>query len=110
MGQGLGPGFTIVATRRSVIFSADGLEFVFTAFGKASSGSLISKPLPKARADVFITSRRLKTFPLLLFMANQSFPRPSVVLRSLFGGEIRDLNHSLPNFFTASSMDLSFSM
>jgi hypothetical protein len=30
MGQGLGPGFTTVAARRSVILSADGIEFVFT--------------------------------------------------------------------------------
>ena len=33
MGQGLGPGFTTVATRRSVIFSVEGLELVFTPFG-----------------------------------------------------------------------------
>jgi len=30
---GLGPGFTIVATRRSVIFNLDGLELVLTPFG-----------------------------------------------------------------------------
>ena len=32
-GQGLGPGFTTVATRMSVIFSVEGAEFVFTVLG-----------------------------------------------------------------------------
>jgi hypothetical protein len=58
MGQGLGPGFTTVATRRSVTFSVEGLEFVLTAFGYASRASPTSKAPPKAIADVFSTSRR----------------------------------------------------
>src|SRR5436853_2968576 len=56
-GQGLGPGFTIVATRRSVIFSVDGRELVLTPIGYASIASA-PKRVPKAAADVFKTSRR----------------------------------------------------
>jgi hypothetical protein len=33
MQQGLGPGFAIVAARKSVIFSVDGLEFALLPFG-----------------------------------------------------------------------------
>src|SRR2546427_594911 len=56
-GQGLGPGFTIVAMRRSVIFSLDGRELVLTPIGYASIASA-PKRVPKAAADVFKTSRR----------------------------------------------------
>src|SRR5437016_10232815 len=56
-GQGLGPGFTIVATRRSVIFSLDGRELVLTPIGYASI-AFAPKSVPKAAADVFKTSRR----------------------------------------------------
>src|SRR6266513_1087471 len=55
--QGLGPGFTVVATRRSVIFSLDGRELVLTPIGYASMASA-PKRVPKAAADAFKTSRR----------------------------------------------------
>src|SRR5438445_10645036 len=65
-GQGLGPGFTIVATRRSVIFSLDGRELVLTPIGYASIASA-PKRVPKAAADAFKTSRRC--------MSSCPFPR-----------------------------------
>src|SRR6266513_405267 len=65
-GQGLGPGFTIVATRRSVIFSLDGRELVLTPIGYASI-AFAPKRVPKAAADVFKTSRRC--------MSSCPFPR-----------------------------------
>src|SRR6266403_3929902 len=68
MGQGLGPGFTRVATRRSVIFSLDGLELVLTPLGKASVRSPASTKPPTAIAEVFSTSRRSNVFPPFFFM------------------------------------------
>src|SRR5208337_1883741 len=59
--QGLGPGFTTVATRRSVIFRLDGLELVFTlrncGSGPASAFVPTNAP-PNITADVFKTPRR----------------------------------------------------
>ena len=49
MGQGLGPGFTTVTTRRSVIFSVDGLELVLTPFVWASTDSLVSSPISQCQ-------------------------------------------------------------
>src|SRR5207237_7843663 len=67
MGQGLGPGFTIVAKRMSVIFSFEGREFVLTLLGYASSESPASKAPPIAAAELFSTSRRANTCrPFLL--------------------------------------------
>src|SRR4029079_10805972 len=59
MGQGLGPGLTIVATRKSVIRNAEGLELVLTPLGYASRGSPSRRAAPSAPAEVFRTSRRL---------------------------------------------------
>src|SRR6266550_2267906 len=67
MGQGLGPGLTIVATRRSAIFSAEGAELVLTALGYASSESSSNSPAPSAPIEIFRMSRR--------FMNGFSFPR-----------------------------------
>src|SRR5262249_4244059 len=64
IGHGLGPGFTTVATRISVIFNAEGAECVFTALGYASAGWFSRSPPPIASAEVFMTSRRLKPFRL----------------------------------------------
>src|SRR5882672_2275959 len=58
IGQGLGPGFTTVATRRSVILSVEGLELVLTALGYASSDWSINSAPPSAPIEVFRTSRR----------------------------------------------------
>src|SRR3954464_9785685 len=70
IGQGLGPGLTRVATRRSVIFNVDGLEFVFTLFGDAQPSSSSNAPPATARADALKISRRLK--PVLLRMISPS--------------------------------------
>src|ERR1039457_6654055 len=70
MGQGLGPGFTTVATRRSVILSADGLEFVLTfrcAACSAATSRDRSAP-PMIPAEVLNRSRR-PNLPLLLNIA-----------------------------------------
>jgi len=67
MGQGLGPGFTIVATRKSAIFSAEGLEFVLTPFGYASNEWSSNSAPPSIPIEVFRTSRR--------FMNDLSFLR-----------------------------------
>src|ERR1700719_427850 len=68
-GQGLGPGFTRVATRRSVIFSLDGLELVLTPLEKASVRSSVNTKPPSAIAEVFSTSRRSNVFPSVFSMA-----------------------------------------
>src|SRR5579884_2848273 len=62
MVQGLGPGLTIVATRRSVIRSAEGLELIFTFFwaGRWAAASRDSSAPPAAVADVLKRSRRLR--------------------------------------------------
>src|SRR5216110_2272256 len=59
MGQGLGPGFTIVATRRSVIFSLEGREFVLTFLGETSVASvaLERSPVPRRRRQGFHDDR-----------------------------------------------------
>src|SRR5258705_11799098 len=67
MGQGLGPGLTIVATRRSVIFSAEGAELGLTSLGYACSEPSSNSPAPSAPIEVFRMSRR--------FMNGSSFPR-----------------------------------
>ena len=60
MGQGLGPGFTTVATRRSVILSVDGLEFVLTfrcaACSAAASRDRSAPPI--ITAELLNRSRR----------------------------------------------------
>src|SRR5271157_94446 len=61
MGHGLGPGFATMATRRSVILSADGLELVLTFRGAACSAAASrdrSAP-PVIPAEVLNRSRRL---------------------------------------------------
>jgi hypothetical protein len=68
MVQGLGPGFTTVATRRSVIFNVDGPELVFTPFALTSMDFPESRVPPSASAEDFRTSRRPNLFPLLLLM------------------------------------------
>src|ERR1700677_3316125 len=69
-GQGLGPGFTMVHTRRSVILSVDGLELVFTFFCGACSAaaSRDRRALPTIPADVLKRSRRA-ILPLRLNIA-----------------------------------------
>jgi Txe/YoeB family toxin of Txe-Axe toxin-antitoxin module len=67
IGHGLGPGFTIVATRMSVIFRVEGLEFVFTVLGYAFLGCSSSNPLASASAEVFIMSRRLNRSRRLIY-------------------------------------------
>src|SRR5437588_6335480 len=67
--QGLGPGFTMVATRRSVIFKSEGFEFVLTPPGYASIVSPISSELPSIPADAFRTSRRSTKCWLLSLMS-----------------------------------------
>src|SRR5437763_14885674 len=69
-GQGLGPGLTRVATRRSVIFSVDGLEFVFAFFGDAQTGSSSNAPPARARPEALRIARRLK--PVWLPMISPS--------------------------------------
>src|SRR5690348_13152711 len=61
MGQGPGPGFTTVATRRSVIFRVDGLECVLTFCWICASvpASEPSSAPPSIAAEVFNTPRRL---------------------------------------------------
>src|SRR5664280_3191009 len=74
MGQGLGPGFTTVATRRSVILSADGLESVLTfrcAACSAAASRDTSAP-PMIPAEVLNRSRR-PILPLLLNIAIFSY-------------------------------------
>ena len=60
MVQGLGPGFTTVATRRSVIVRLEGLELVFTLRISASApaASVPANAPPSIAADVFNTPRR----------------------------------------------------
>src|SRR3954468_22935070 len=65
IGQGFGPGLTRVATRRSVIFSVDGLEFVFTFFGDAQTGSSSNAPPARARPEALRIARRLKPVPMI---------------------------------------------
>src|SRR5713101_5651098 len=68
-GQGLGPGFTRVATRRSVIFKPEGLELVFMVFEKTSVASPATMEPPSAIAEAFSISRRSNELPPFLFMA-----------------------------------------
>src|SRR5271157_6360113 len=70
MGQGLGPGLATMATRRSVILSADGLELVLTLRGAACSAAASrdrSAP-PMIPAEVLNRSRR----PILLLLLSIS--------------------------------------
>src|SRR5450755_1176207 len=73
IGHGLGPGLTIVATRKSVIRSAEGLELVLTPLGWASSGSPSRSAAPKAPAELFRISRRLIEVLSDLLMGRSSF-------------------------------------
>ena len=67
MVQGLGPGFTTVATRRSVILRVEGLEFVFTFFTSAPAAeSLPTSAPPNIAAEVFKISRRPSVVSLWL--------------------------------------------
>src|SRR5581483_518338 len=60
MVQGLGPGFFTVATRRSVILSVDGLEFVLTFRICGSAVAYFCKSAPPNRAaDLLRSPRRL---------------------------------------------------
>src|ERR1019366_538040 len=71
MEQGLGPGFTTVATRRSVILSADGLELALTfrcAACWAAASRERSAP-PMIPAEVLNRSRR----PILPLRFNMPF-------------------------------------
>src|ERR1700682_584113 len=90
-GQGLGPGFTRVATRRSVIFSLDGLELVLTLLGKASVRSPANTKPPSAMAEVFSTSRRSNVFPPFFSMARCPFQ--SVEFLNLLIGLATDPHH-----------------
>ena len=61
MVQGLGPGLRTVATRRSVILSVEGLEWVLT-FWKGGSGAALarvpSSAPPNSAAEDFSSPRR----------------------------------------------------
>src|SRR5271157_1274971 len=90
MGQGLGPGFATMATRRSVILSADGLELVLTLRGatcSAAASRARSAP-PMIPAEVLNRSRR----PILPLRLNiSSSPLCETKLHpggcgSMFGG------------------------
>src|SRR4051812_45118790 len=72
MGHGLGPGFTMVATRMSVIFSFEGREFVFTFRGYASSESSANSAPPMAAAELFSISRRASTCRPFLLISSSS--------------------------------------
>src|SRR5258708_6040133 len=72
-GHGLGPGFTRIATRRSVIFKPEGLELVLTVFEKTSVPSPASTEPPSAIAEAFNISRRSNELPPFLFMARCPF-------------------------------------
>ena len=74
MEQGLGPGFTIVATRRSVIFKSEGREFALTFFGYNFMASRVSNDVPKMPAEDFRTSRRSINWRLS-FLMKPSYPR-----------------------------------
>src|SRR5271157_532743 len=67
MGHGLGPGFATMATRRSVILSADGLELVLTFrwAGCSAAASRDRSAPPIIPAEVLNRSRR-PILPLLL--------------------------------------------
>src|SRR5580704_6504198 len=84
-GHGLGPGFTMVATRISVILSADGLELLLTFFCGACSAaaSRDRSAVPTIPAEVLNRSRR-PIFPLRLDIA---------VLLSLLPGCPGSLSH-----------------
>src|ERR1700675_1432435 len=72
-GQGKEPGFTRVETRRSVIFSLDGLGVVLTRLVKASRPPPDNPKPPSAIAEVFSTSRRSNVFPPFFSMARCPF-------------------------------------
>src|SRR5271157_5632722 len=88
MGHGLGPGFATMATRRSVILSADGLEFVLTFrwAGCSAAASRDRSAPPIIPAEVLNRSRR-PILPLLLNIA--VFTSRSVGLL-----QIRSVDHS----------------
>src|SRR5204863_4341252 len=75
MGQGLGPGFTIVATRRSVIFSLEGREFVLTFLGETSVASVATRALPSTPTEAARISRRPNTCWAFLLMVLFPFHR-----------------------------------
>jgi hypothetical protein len=63
--QGLGPGFLMVATRRSVILSFDGLEFVLTFLisGSGSAFNLLPSIAPPTIAADVLKSPLRPIFP-----------------------------------------------
>src|SRR5258708_39404210 len=69
-GQGLGPGFTKVATRRSVIFKPEGLELVLTFFENTSVVSPPNTEPLSASAEAFSISRRPNKLPPFSFMTH----------------------------------------
>src|SRR5579864_5837131 len=78
-GQGLGPGFTTVATRRSVIFRSEGREFVLTPLGYASILLSASREVPRRAADDFRISRRPSIWRwfLMIFVSTETaYRRP----------------------------------
>src|SRR5207302_9442922 len=80
---------TTVATRRSVIFSSDGLEFVLTFLGYASVGSAVMKALPSAAAEDFNTPRRSIKCRSGVLMANPFLLSPLTPFPSPARGEGR---------------------
>src|SRR5437016_2496992 len=68
--------FATVATRRSVIFSSEGLEFVFTFCGTASRVSSAQKPAPANPASPFKKPRRpaARIQPAMEFLLFESLP------------------------------------
>src|SRR5712671_5469071 len=90
-GQGLGPGFTRAATRRSVIFKLEGLELVFMVFEKTSVASPASIEPPSAIAEAFNISRRPSELSRFLFMALSFSYRQVSQIRLV--GLLADRNH-----------------
>src|SRR5439155_25577846 len=78
-----------VATRKSVIFSSDGLEFVLTFFGYASVGSPAMKALPSGAAEDFRTPRRSIKCRSAVLMANPFLLSPLTPFPSPARGEGR---------------------
>src|ERR1019366_7174636 len=98
MGQGPGPSFTTIAIRISVIFSAEGLEFVLTPLGQAAASPPRSAP-PKAAAEPFKIPRRFIRYGSGLFiyyclqfenqLPTRLLLRPSWIVRGGAGHQLK---------------------
>src|SRR5579862_7517933 len=101
MGQVMG-AFTTTATRRSVIFSPDGLELVLTFLTACPGPSSARKAPPIAAAELFKTLRRSIRAPLrLMFLIRSvSLFHLHALLRSLLLQPLVEfLDHGLRPLF-----------